>query len=163
MIGLMMTEAEIKRLKRLIPEANCAFVNLCDWLRKDGIELFVGSCFRDPGEQLALYKAGKSANQLSWHNLGRGIDAYPKLPDGSPDLNGKNVAAFKQMQMIAPRFGLTGVSFNPDGTRRYIQVRDTNGKLKRISDLGHLEFRAPYVSLKDALKSELHLHESAKP
>lgn len=143
-----MTDAETARLATLTPETRAAFFPLERSCADAGIVLFVGSCRRTRAQQAEAHASGHSSQPVSWHELGRGMDLYPVV-DGSPDLAGHHVDLFRKMHELAPACGLHGIAFNPDGTPRYI-----NTPKGRVWDGGHLEYRAPYVTLAEAVNAE---------
>ncbi len=153
-----MTEAEQWRIRKLHPDVVAKFLLVLDHCAKEGIDLFIGRTYEDPSKQAQHYADGKTTLKMGWHQIARAADCYPKLPDGQPDLNGKQLGKFRRMHEIASVEGFHGLAFNPDGTKRLIQVKK-NGKLIKIWDGGHLEYRHPYDTLEQALKAELHNYE----
>ena len=148
-----MSEAESKRLHLLHPEVGPRVIQLFDVCRKNGMRLFLGSTLRTISEQAKLKADGKSTLKVGWHCLGRAADIYPyvrdKMDNFNPDFNGTDVAAFREMQKEAMAIGFRQIGFNPDWTKHYIMT--TKGK---VWDAGHVEWRAPYATLADAVKAE---------
>lgn len=123
----------------LIPSARAALDSLrLELEQQHGIKTFVGSTRRTPAEQAVKVEANLSTTNNSWHLLGRAVDLYPIDPKtGQWDSAGRTWdTLFRKMHELAPRHGWRGLAFNPDGSRRYLVMRDGSRKW----DGPHLEF-----------------------
>jgi hypothetical protein len=69
---------------------------------------------------------------------------------GVADRDGKDVDKFRRMHQLAAARGWRGIAFNADGSKRLI----ANSKGKLVWDGGHLEWRAPYGSITEAVAAE---------
>jgi len=130
-----LTTSEEARLQQLVPSAQVALRRLQARLLELGIGTYVGSTARTEAQQAANVSKGVSATNHSWHRLRRGVDLYPKLPNGQPDLQGTQLEKFRTMHLEAEKFLWRGLAFHKDGSKRYI----TTNKGK-VWDGGHLEF-----------------------
>lgn len=131
-------KTEAANRAKLIEEAREALDDLRAELAAEGIETFVGSTLRTEDEQSGLVLVGASATNQSWHLLRRAVDLYVIDPaTKQPDLNAKLWdTLYRRMHQVAPRFGWTGIAFNPDGSKKYI-----NTSAGKKWDGAHLEFR----------------------
>src|SRR5262245_1227764 len=73
----------------LEPETRRRYLELKARLKARGIGLHTGSTGRNEEQQQAAIDAGKSSTSVSWHMVGRAVDAYV-IPPGSssPDMAG---------------------------------------------------------------------------
>ncbi len=147
-----LTSSEQERLDQLEPGTRAAVDQLLAESQAAGFPLYVGQTRRTPAQEKALKDAGKTAASLSvsWHELGRAVDLYPRLSTGAPDYNGTDLNAFRNFQAIAVNLGFRSLAFNDDGSKRLI----TNSKGKKIWDGGHVEWRDPYDSIGAAVAAE---------
>src|SRR5262245_2418151 len=147
-----LTTTDEARLSQLQPDAQAAARELLAQLAAQGMRVKVGQTLRTPAQEKAAIDAGRSAVKThSWHELGRAMDLYPYNPDtGSPDLDGVRIDLFRQMHDAAAAIGFRGIAFNADGSKRLI----TNSQGKKIWDGGHLEWRAPFGSIAEAVEAE---------
>jgi len=148
-----LTTTEQTRVSQLQPDVQSEFSGLLSDWAASGIAVTVGRTLRTSAQEKALIEAGKTAANLkiSWHQLGRAVDVYPIDPTTAvADTDGRNVDLFRRMHAIAASRGWRGIAFNSDGTKRYI--RNSKGKL--VWDGGHLEWRAPYGSIAEAVAAE---------
>ena len=141
-----LSETEQARLAKLRPEVRAAYEQLRAAAAAEGIQLYVISTARTDAEQAAKAAAGVSGTDDSWHELARAIDFNVQIKDPATgklraDSKGENVAHYRRVHQLAPKFGLTGIPkgspFNPDGSKAYI----TNKKGQKIWDVFHLEYR----------------------
>lgn len=151
-LAVALTTTDEERIARLSPETQGAAMQLLAALAARGISVKVGQTFRTPADEKAAIDADRSAvTSHSWHELGRAWDLYPIDPGtGSPDMKGANLDLFRAMHETAAQLGWRGLAFDADGNRRYITTRSG----KRIWDGGHLEWRAPYASIGEAVAAE---------
>jgi len=148
----MLTSSDETRLAQLQPDAEAAFRGLIAQLAADGLSVKVGQTLRTPAQEKAAIDSGHSAVKThSWHEIGRAADLYPIDPDtGSADLDGVRLDLFAQMHTTAVGLGFRSIAFNADGSKHLI----TNSAGKLIWDGGHLEWRAPYGSIAEAVAAE---------
>lgn len=151
----VISEAEEHRVRKLQPDVCSAYLMVLSDCRKDGVDLHIGTTRRSLADQQTAKAAGKSALAVGYHNVGRAIDSYVILPDGTLDMAGKSKAAYLLYHQTAVKHGFSTLAYNDDWSPRYIQVRDTNGKLKRLRDLSHIEYRGNYPTLQACLQAEL--------
>jgi hypothetical protein len=113
----------------------------------------VGQTLRSSAQEKDAIASGHSSSTLkvSWHQLGRAVDLYPIDPDtGVADTSGARDDLFQQMVATARTLGFRSLAYEDDGvTRHYIQ-----GTKGPIWDGGHLEWRAPYSSISEAVAAE---------
>lgn len=149
---VLLTTSEESRLADLEAGTQAAARALIQALHEDGLEVHVGQTLRTTAQERAQIDAGHSAVKThSWHELGRALDLYPINPDtGSPDFDGIRIDLFVRMHDAAAAAGFHGLAFNPDGTKRLI----TTAAGKKIWDAGHLEWRAPYGTIAQAVAAE---------
>ena len=149
---VQLTSSAEERLAKLQPDVQAQLRALLDGLAAEGISVHVGQTLRTPAQEKAVIDAGKSAvKSHSWHELGRAVDLYPINPDtGNADLKGARVDLFRRMHEIAGALGWRGIAFTSDGEKRFI----TNAEGKPIWDGGHLEWRAPFGSIAEAVAAE---------
>lgn len=148
-----LTTSDEARLEQLQADAQAQVRALIQDLANQGISVKVGQTLRSSAQEKAEIALGHSAADLkiSWHQLGRAVDLYPIDPTtGQPDMQGKRDDLFQAMVAAARARGFRSLAYESDGvTRHYIQ--GTKGK---IWDGGHLEWRAPYSSIAEAVAAE---------
>jgi len=152
-IWVQLTTSEESRIAQLQSEVQAELRALLSDLFAEGIPVEVGATLRTSAQEKALIAAGKTSADLkiSWHQLGRAVDMYTIDPDtGIVDRAGKNIEQYRRMHAIAAAHGWRGIAFNSDGSQKYI----TNSKGKKVWDGGHLEWRAPYGSIAQAVQVE---------
>jgi hypothetical protein len=144
---LVETLSEKKKLAGLIPPARSAVQDLRQALLNRGIRTLVGQT-RRTDEQQANIDPGKTGTSDSWHELGRAVDLYVYGPDGKPDMAGAHTDIYRTMHAEAKRFGLSGLAFNPDGSKRFITTKAGT----KVWDGGHLQFTSglSYAAASDA-------------
>jgi len=148
----VLSTSEESRLQQLEPTTQEKVRLLLQRLRdEDGIVCYVGQTLRSPAQEKANVDAGKTSAGLkySWHELGRAVDMYPTV-NGKPDYEATDLDQFRTMAEKAEEIGFRSLAFNPDGTKRLI----TNSKGKKIWDGGHIEWRAPYDTIAQAVAAE---------
>lgn len=151
-----LTTSEQERLDQLDPDTRAQVQQLLyDSQQEDNIRLHVGQTRRTPAQEKAAKAAGKTSGTLtvSWHELGRAVDLYPDDGNGAPDYHpteGPRLDAFRTFQARAVNMGFRSLAFNDDGSKHLI----TNSKGKKIWDGGHIEWRAPYSSIAEAVGAE---------
>lgn len=147
----MLTSSEETRLSQLEPETQAAARQLIANVAAKGVRLHVGQTLRTTAQEKAVIDAGKSAvKSHSWHEIGRAVDMYPDDGFGSPDYNPTDLAFYHMMTDEAAALGFRSLAFNDDGSKMLI----TNSKGKKIWDGGHLEYRAPYGTIAEAVAAE---------
>lgn len=146
-----LTTSEETRLSQLEPETQAKVRELLSRLRDRGVIVYVGQTLRTPAQEAANVAAGKTSANLvySWHELGRAVDLYPTV-GGAPDYDGSNLENFRAMHAEAVAMGFRSLAFNEDGSKHLL----VNSKGKKIWDGGHVEWRAPYASIAEAVASE---------
>lgn len=151
-IWVQLTTTEESRIAQLQPDVQAELRLLLSDLFAAGLPVEVGSTLRTSAKEKALIAAGKTSGTLkvSWHQLGRAVDMYPLDENGTADRAGKDVDKFRRMHEIAADRGWRGIAFNADGSKHYI----TNAQGKLVWDGGHLEWRAPYGSIAEAVQAE---------
>ncbi len=147
-----MTPAELDRLELLHPEARWRIERLMEAMKAKGFDVFVGATARSLAEVEASRLAGRSSagQTRSWHELGRAADLRPRKKDGSPnyDTGAASFPFWRTLQDEAEKVGMRCLAFLPNGDRRLLKTV----KGPRW-DPGHVEYRAPYASLTQALKA----------
>lgn len=136
----MPTMNEAQKLAALQPHVRDALGKLRAKLAGMGIKILIGQTRRTLEEEKANFDKGASATMNSWHMLGLAVDVYPYGPDGKPDLAGKHVDLFRVMQNEAKAFGFSGISFNSDGTQKFITVNKGTPREHKTWDGGHLQY-----------------------
>lgn len=151
-IWVQLTTTEESRIAQLQPDVQAELRLLLSDLFAAGVPVEVGSTLRTSATEKALIAAGKTSGSLkiSWHQLGRAVDIYPLDENGAADRAGKDVDKFRRMQEIAEGRGWRGIAFNADGSKHYL----TNSAGKLVWDGGHIEWRAPYGSIAEAVQAE---------
>ncbi len=148
-----LTTSDETRLSELQADTQANARLLIQELANQGIAVKVGSTLRTSAAEKAAIAAGRSSADLkiSWHQIGRALDLYPIDPNtGQWDKKGARDDLFQQMHAIARSLGWRGIAYEADGTtRHYIQT--VNGP---TWDGGHLEWRAPYGSIAEAVAAE---------
>ncbi len=139
------------RIDALESATKAKYLTLLNQLKAEGIEMQTDVTKRTQAQQDAEIAEGDtSANQtFSWHQLGRAIDAYPKV-NGKADYKATNLAQYRTYHKKAEALGFRSLAFNADGTKRML----TNSKGQKFWDGGHIEWRAPYDSLAQAKAAE---------
>lgn len=140
------------RERSLEAETLRRYLELKQRLSARGIKLHTGSTTRTPEQQAAALERGTSSTSISWHMVGRAVDAYPIDPTtGKPDLAGRRGDLFRAMHEEAARLGFHGLAYKPypSGPLRYLQ-----GPKGKFWDGAHLEFHGPYISAAQAWKAE---------
>lgn len=149
-----LTTTDEARLAKLEPSTQAQVRELLQRLAlEDGISIKVGQTLRTPAEEKAAIDAGRSAVKThSWHELGRAVDLYPLDETGSAILNptAAQLDLFRRMHAVAVEMGFRSLAFESDGSRHYI----TNKSGKGIWDGGHIEWRAPFGSIAEAVEAE---------
>lgn len=147
-----LTSSEESRLEELEYETQGQVRGLISDLSSQGIAVYVGSTLRSAAAEADAIASGRSAvTSVSWHQIGRAVDLYPIDPDtGSADYNGVRVDLFQAMVAAARARGFRSLAFEDDGvTKHYITT--SRGK---VWDGGHLEWRAPYATIAEAVSAE---------
>lgn len=148
-----LTSSEETRLAQLQPDARAAALQLIAEMAARGYRVRIGQTLRSPAQEKAVIDAGRSAvKSHSWHELGRALDAYPEDPATGKDAigNDADLYLYREMHDAAAAIGFRGIAFNADGSKRFI----TNAQGKKIWDGGHLEWRAPYGTIAEAVAAE---------
>ena len=147
-----LTTSDETRLSQLEPSTQGQVRLLIQELANQGIAVKVGQTLRTSAQEKDAIDSGHSAvKTVSWHQLGRAVDLYPIDPDtGAADLNGARDDLFQSMVSVARGLGFRSLAYEDDGvTRHYIQ-----GSKGKIWDGGHLEWRAPYATIAEAVATE---------
>lgn len=148
-----MTNAETLRMQQLEMVTQGKVWSLIDMMADRGFDVFVGATRRTPAEVEAARLAGRSSAKQtrSWHELGRAADLRPRKKDGGPnyDTGPESLPFWRALQTCAEATGMRCLAFRPDGSKLLLDT--VNGKRW---DPGHVEWRASYASLKDALQHE---------
>jgi hypothetical protein len=148
-----MTPAELDRLDQLMPDCRWRVERLIDRLRAQGLDCFVGATKRSPAEVEAARLAGRSSAKQtrSWHELGRAVDMRPLRKTGGPnyDTGPASEPFWRALQAEAEILGMRCLAYRPDGSKLLLET--VNGKRW---DPGHVEYRAPYATLREALAAE---------
>ncbi len=150
-----LTSSEEARLAKLEATTQDQARALIADLAADGITVRVGQTLRTPAQEKIAIDSGHSAVKThSWHELGRALDLYPIDPSTGVDATGNDsdgsLDLYVRMHAAASARGFRGLAFNSDGSRRYI----TNAQGRPIWDGGHLEWRAPFGSISEAVAAE---------
>lgn len=148
-----LTTSEQSRFDNLQPDVQTQLTSLILALDQQGIKVRVGQTLRTPSEEKAAIDSGHSAVKThSWHELGRAVDLYPQNPATGADAIGdaSDIELYRTMHDVAASLGWRGIAFNDDGSKRLI----TNSKGRKIWDGGHLEWRAPYGTIAEAIATE---------
>jgi len=147
-----LTSSETQRLEQLEPVTQEQVRGLIAELERQGIGVYVGQTLRSSAQEKALIDAGRTAGSLkiSWHQLGRAVDLYPLDASGAADRSGTNIEAIRAIATTAEQLGFRQLAFNADGSKRLI----TNAEGRPIWDSGHIEWRAPYGSIAEAVATE---------
>lgn len=153
-----LTTTDESRLSQLEATTQDQVRGLISDLAAQGLSVKVGQTLRSPAAEKAAQSSGKSAETditlpsgkvitPSWHLIGRAVDLYPIDPaTGEADTNGSNVDLFHTMVDAATTRGFRSLAFNSDGSRHYLPTG--------VWDGGHLEWRAPYSTLAEAIAAE---------
>jgi hypothetical protein len=146
-----LTSSDESRLSQMQPDAQAQTRALIQQLADQGIGVHVGQTLRTSAQEKAEVDSGHSSATLkvSWHQLGRAVDLYPLNDDGSADYSGTNLDAIRAIANTAEQLGFRQLAFNSDGSKHIIQ--SSKGP---IWDSGHIEWRAPYNSISEAVAAE---------
>lgn len=148
-----MTNAETLRMQQLEMVTQGKVWSLIDAMAARGFDVFIGATRRTPAEVEAARLAGRSSagQTRSWHELGRAADLRPRKKDGSPnyDTGPASEPFWRALQEEANKLGMRCLAYREDGSKLLLDT--VNGKRW---DPGHVEYRARYASLKDALQHE---------
>jgi len=146
-----LTTSDETRLSQMQVDAQAATRALIDDLAGQGIPVHIGQTLRTSAQEKSAIDSGHSAvTTVSWHQLGRAVDLYPLYADGTTDYSGDNLPAIAAIAGTAERYGFRQLAFNADGSKKIIH----NAAGKAIWDSGHIEFRAPYSTIAEAVSAE---------
>ena len=146
-----LTSSDESRLSQMQADAQAQTRALIQQLADQGISVHVGQTLRSSAQEKAEVDAGHSSAtlQVSWHQLGRAVDLYPLDDNGNADYSGTNLDAIRAIANTAEQLGFRQLAFNSDGSKKIIQ--SSKGP---IWDSGHIEWRAPYNSISEAVAAE---------
>lgn len=120
---------------------------------KYGIQLHTGSTRRTEAEQQANVEKGVSSTTVSWHLVGRAVDAYPIDPaTGQPDLQGRRQDLFRTMHVEWAKLGGHGLAYAPYPSGPIRRLVNKQGK--SYWDGGHLEYHGPFATAAAAYQAE---------
>jgi hypothetical protein len=148
-----LTTSDEARLAKLEPTTQAQVRALLAQLAADGIGVHVGQTLRTPAEEKQAIDSGHSGVKThSWHELGRAVDLYPLDDSGSAILNPTETELdlFRRMHARAVEMGFRSLAFDSDGSKHLIH----NNAGKAIWDGGHIEWRAPFGSIAEAVEAE---------
>jgi len=143
---MSLLEKEQQLLSLLLPEVRAQYMRLRAEMRTAGIYTRLTETYRDLKKQAEHLKAGRSTLAVSWHQLRRALHEVI-LVDGVPDMKIKHRDLWLKRARMAEAHGFRQIGFKPDGSNWYI------GKGKSW-DPYHLEYRAPYDTLAEAVAAE---------
>lgn len=149
-----MSPAEQARIEALEPATRAAYLAYRKDLDGRGIRECATVTTRAVANQLAKVKAGLSANKIGWHQLNRGIDR--ELFDAKAnawDNEAHRIDLYHIAARLAEVHGFRQIGFNPDGSKCFIETVK-NGKKSKTWDPFHIEYRAPYATLAEAIEAE---------
>lgn len=121
---------------------------------------YVGSTYRTEAEQREALLRGTTGRKqkLSWHLIKRAVDFRFRLPNNEPDPTTHQEAFFLALWEEATAIGCRSLGYVRDKAGHPVKLYINGGKLW---DAGHVEYRAPYKTLIDAVEKEApHLLES---
>lgn len=147
-----LTTTDESRLAQLQPDVEAAVRAVIADAVSAGFAVKVGQTLRTSAQEKIQIDAGRtSATQThSWHQIGRAVDLYVIDPTtGDVCYKGQRPDLALQLARFAEARGFRQLGFNADGSPRYI-----NGKKGPIWDVGHIEYRAPYGTLAQAIAAE---------
>jgi hypothetical protein len=146
-----LTSSEESRLEQLEPVTQEQVRALISTLAGQGIAVHVGQTLRTAAQEKDAQDSGHTSASLvtSWHQIGRAVDLYPLDDAGKVDYSGTNLDAIRAIADTAESMGFRQLAFNADGSKRIIQ-----GSKGPIWDSGHIEWRAPYGSIAEAVAAE---------
>lgn len=149
------TSDRASKLSALEPTTREMYQQLEVELGRQGIQLQLGRTVSTVEQEKEYARQGKSsiASGITWHLIGRALDAYPFDPvTRAPDMKGKRIDLYRAMHRIWARLGGIGLAFDnyPEGPVRVLQTGDG----RKYVDLGHLEYRRPYATLAQAYAAE---------
>lgn len=147
-----MTLAELDRLELLIPEARWRVERLIQAMAAEGWDVYVGRTQGSPAQTAAAVAAGRAGKNMKhdWHELRRAADLRRRKATGGPnfDTSPASEPFWRALYKHATALGLRSLAYRPDGTKFLIE-----GSKGTFWDPGHVEYRAPYKTLAEAVKA----------
>ncbi len=149
-----MTDAEQFRLSLLLPPVQARVKDIVQRMMGRGFrEPYIGQTFRTLDEQRDAVRRGTTGRKqnLSWHLIRRAVDIRDRLPNGEPDPTTRNEAFFLALWKEASVAGMRCLGYTRDPNGYPVKYYINGGKLW---DAGHCEFREPYHTLFEAIRTE---------
>lgn len=148
-----MTKPELDRLTLLTPETLWRVERVIQKMKDRGFDIYVGGTRRTKAEELAARASGHSGqNQTSsWHMLGRAADLRLRAAGGGASFDQSEASEpfWRALYEEATALGLRSLAYRPDGSKFIIQ-----GARGPLWDSGHVEWRAPFGTLAEAMAAE---------
>lgn len=156
-----MTDAEKFRLSLLQPALRARAEGIVQRLVDRGFpEPYVGSTHRTLEQQKEAVARGTTGRRqtLSWHLLNRAVDFRYRMANGAPDLTTQQENFFLAVWQEATALGCRSLAYVKDHGGHPVKLYINGGK---VWDAGHVEYRAPYKTLREAIETEApHLLEA---
>lgn len=149
-----MSDAEKFRLSLLTPATRARAEAIIQRMYDRGFPRpYVGSTFRTPEEQREAVTRGTTGRKqmLSWHLIKRAVDFRYRLANGEADPTTHQENFFLALWQEATALGCRSLGYVKDHAGHPVKFYINGGK---VWDAGHVEYRAPYKTLVDALKAE---------
>lgn len=149
-----MTDSEKFRLSLLLPSVRARAEGIVQRMVERGFpEPYIGSTLRSMAEQEEAVRRGTTGRKqtLSWHLLKRAVDFRYRLADDKPDPTTNNENFFLALWEEALAVGCRSLGYVRDTAGHPVKYYINGG---RVWDAGHVEYRAPFKSLVDAVAKE---------
>ncbi len=148
------TAGELARMQRLIPEARERVWKVIEAMAARGFDVYVGSTARTAEEVAKAAAAGRASvgMRFDWHMLNRAADLRRRKEGGGVNFDQGTASEpfWRALYEEATKVGLRSLAYRPDGSKLIIHA--ARGP---VWDSGHVEFRAPYATLAEAVAAEL--------
>ena len=149
-----LTPGELARMQRLIPEARERIWRVIDGMAARGFDVFVGQTNRTAEEVAKAAAEGRASVGMKsdWHMLGRAADLRQRKAGGGVnfDQGPASEPFWRALYEEATKNGLRSLAYRDDGSKLIIHASKGD-----IWDSGHVEWRAPYATLAEAVAAEL--------
>ena len=149
-----MNDAEKFRLSLLHPAMRARAEGILQRMVDRGFPMpYVGSTFRTLAEQQEALLRGTTGRKqkLSWHLIKRAVDFRYRMANGAPDLTTQQENFFLALWEESTALGCRSLAYVSDDAGHPVKLYINGG---RVWDAGHVEYRAPYKTLVEAVKVE---------
>ncbi len=149
-----LTPGELSRIQRLTAQTRERVLRVIEDLAAQGFDVYVGRTIGTAADTAAAVASGHASKGMThdWHELGRAADLRRRAANGGPDFDQSAASEpfWRALYAAATAHGMRSLAYRDDGSKLII-----HGAHGDIWDSGHVEYRAPYATLAEAVAAEL--------